>query len=69
MAIKHRFGLHRFGQGTLLGVYGWLVLSLLAYPSSVTLRKHLLFLNEESFCIRGDRRVFYNRNSYTGLNS
>lgn len=28
---KHRFGLHRFGQGTLLGVYRWLVLSLLAY--------------------------------------
>lgn len=28
---KHRFGLDRFGQGTLLGVYRWLVLSLLAY--------------------------------------
>lgn len=28
---KHRFGLHRFGQSTLLGVYRWLVLSLLAY--------------------------------------
>jgi hypothetical protein len=28
---KHRFGLHRFGQATLLGVYRWLVLSLLAY--------------------------------------
>jgi len=28
---KHRFGLHRFGQGTLLGVYRWLVLSLIAY--------------------------------------
>ncbi|WP_414589539.1 hypothetical protein [Scytonema sp. PCC 10023] len=26
-----RFGLHRFGQGTLLGVYRWLVLSLIAY--------------------------------------
>ena len=24
------------------------------YPSSVTLRKHLPFLNEESFCIRSD---------------
>ena len=24
-------GLHRFGQGTLLGVYRWLVLSLIAY--------------------------------------
>lgn len=28
---KHRFGLHRFGQGTVLGVYRWLVLSLTAY--------------------------------------
>lgn len=28
---KHRFGLHRFGQGTLLGVYRWLMLSLIAY--------------------------------------
>jgi hypothetical protein len=28
---KHRFGLHRFGQGTLVGVYRWLVLSLIAY--------------------------------------
>jgi hypothetical protein len=28
---KHRFGLDRFGQATLLGVYRWLVLSLLAY--------------------------------------
>jgi hypothetical protein len=28
---KHRFGLQRFGQGTLLGVYRWLVLSLIAY--------------------------------------
>ena len=28
---SHRFGLHRFGQGTLLGMYRWLVLSLTAY--------------------------------------
>ena len=28
---KHKFGLHRFGQQTLLGVYRWLVLSLTAY--------------------------------------
>lgn len=28
---KHRFGLHCFGQQTLLGVYRWLVLSLIAY--------------------------------------
>jgi hypothetical protein len=29
--VKHRFGLHRFGQGTLLGMYRWLLLSLIAY--------------------------------------
>jgi hypothetical protein len=29
--IKHRFGLHCFGQSTKLGVYRWLILSLLAY--------------------------------------
>jgi hypothetical protein len=29
--VSDRFGLHRFGQGTLLGVYRWLVLSLIAY--------------------------------------
>lgn len=28
---KHRFGLHRFGQGTLKGVYRWIVLSMIAY--------------------------------------
>jgi len=28
---KHRFGLDRFGQGTLLGVYRWLILSLISY--------------------------------------
>jgi hypothetical protein len=28
---KHRFGLHRLGQGTLLAVYRWLVLSLIAF--------------------------------------
>ncbi|PSN20757.1 IS701 family transposase [filamentous cyanobacterium CCP5] len=28
---KHRFGLHRFGQQTLLGLYRWLVLSLVAF--------------------------------------
>lgn len=28
---KYRFGLDRFGQQTLLGVYRWLVLSLTAY--------------------------------------
>lgn len=28
---KHRFGLHRFGQGTLLGMYRWIILSLIAF--------------------------------------
>ncbi|MDX2232273.1 MAG: hypothetical protein NW220_21740 [Leptolyngbyaceae cyanobacterium bins.349] len=29
--VKHQFGLHCFGQGTQLGVYRWLILSLIAY--------------------------------------
>lgn len=29
--IKHRFGLHRFGQQTLLGVYRWVVLCLISF--------------------------------------
>lgn len=29
--VKHRFGLHRFGQSKLLGVYRFLVLSMIAY--------------------------------------
>jgi len=29
--IKHRFGLHCFGQSTRLGVYRWLLLALIAY--------------------------------------
>jgi hypothetical protein len=28
---KHSFGLHRFGQATLLGVYRWLVFSLISF--------------------------------------
>jgi hypothetical protein len=28
---KHRFGLHRFGQQTQLGLYCWLILSLTAF--------------------------------------
>jgi len=28
---KHRFGLDKFGQGTLLGIYRWLILSMTAY--------------------------------------
>jgi hypothetical protein len=29
--IKHRFGIHRFGQSTKLGVYRWLILAWLGY--------------------------------------
>ena len=29
--VKHQFGFHCFGQGTKLGVYRWLILSLIAY--------------------------------------
>ncbi len=29
--IKHRFGLHCFGQSTRLGIYRWLILALIAY--------------------------------------
>jgi Transposase DDE domain len=29
--VKHQFGLHCFGQGSKLGVYRWLILSLIAY--------------------------------------
>jgi hypothetical protein len=29
--VKHQFGLHCFGQSTKLGVYRWLILSLIAY--------------------------------------
>ena len=29
--IKHRFGMHCFGQSTQLGVYRWLILALIAY--------------------------------------
>lgn len=39
--VKHRFGLHRFGQQTLLGVYRWLVLSLTAYLLSHWVHLHL----------------------------
>jgi hypothetical protein len=40
---KHRFGLHRFGQGSLLGMYRWLILSLSAY-----LIAHWTYLNIQS---------------------
>jgi len=40
---KHRFGLHRFGQGTLLGMYRWLILSLIAY-----LIAHWAYLSTQS---------------------
>jgi len=38
---KHRFGLDRFGQQTLLGVYRWLVLSLSAYLLAHWVHLHL----------------------------
>jgi hypothetical protein len=31
LKLQNTVGLHRFGQGTLLGVYRWLVLSLISY--------------------------------------
>jgi hypothetical protein len=40
---KHRFGLHRFGQQTQLGMYRWLILSLTAY-----LLAHWAYLSTES---------------------
>ena len=43
---KHRFGLHRFGQETLLGVYRWLILSFIAYilaPKSLFIDRHYKF--------------------------
>ena len=40
---KHRFGLHRFGQGTRLGMYRWLILSLIAY-----LIAHWAYLSTQS---------------------
>ncbi len=42
-AAKHRFGLHRFGQQTLKGMYRWLILSLTAY-----LLAHWAYLSTET---------------------
>jgi len=50
---KHRFGLHRFGQGTLLGVYRWLVLSLIAYilaPKGLFIDRHYRFTRLGTSC-------------------
>ncbi len=44
---KHRFGLNRFGQGKLLGVYRWLVLSLIAY-----ILAHWAYTNLKKECDR-----------------
>ena len=38
---KHRFSLHRFGQKTLLGVYRWLILSLVSYLLAYWVYLHL----------------------------
>jgi hypothetical protein len=39
--VKHCFSLHRFGQKTLLGVYRWLILSLVSYLLSYWVYLHL----------------------------
>jgi hypothetical protein len=39
--IKHCFSLHRFGQKTLLGVYRWLILSLISYLLAYWVYLHL----------------------------
>jgi len=39
--VKHRFSLHRFGQKTLLGVYRWLILSLISYLLAYWVYLHL----------------------------
>jgi hypothetical protein len=41
--IKHRFGLHRFGQQTLLGVYRWCVLCLISFVLA-----HWIYLSTDS---------------------
>ncbi|UXE59818.1 MAG: transposase [Woronichinia naegeliana WA131] len=41
--VKHRFGLHRFGQQTLLGVYRWLLLSMISF-----LLAHWVYLSTDS---------------------
>ena len=43
--IKHRFGLHGFGQKTRLGIYRWLLLSLIAY-----LLAHWMFCLLPAWC-------------------
>ena len=39
--VKHCFSLHRFGQKTLLGVYRWLILSVVSYLLSYWVYLHL----------------------------
>lgn len=39
--VKHCFSLHRFGQKTLLGVYRWLILSLVSYLLAYWVYLHL----------------------------
>jgi len=39
--VKHQFSLHRFGQKTLLGVYRWLILSLVSYLLAYLVYLHL----------------------------
>ena len=44
--IKHRFGLHCFGQKTRLGIYRWWLLSLIAY-----LLAHWMFCLLPAWCV------------------
>ena len=39
--VKHQFSLHRFGQKNLLGVYRWLILSLVSYLLAYLVYLHL----------------------------
>jgi hypothetical protein len=58
-----RFSLLLWGRPKTTGLF-WLQRTTDNYPSSVTLRKHSSFLNEESFCLPSDRQFFSN-NKYS----
>jgi hypothetical protein len=52
--VKHQFGLHCFGQSTKLGVYRWLILSLIAYLLAHWMARwdNLTVLNWKASCRR-----------------
>ena len=62
---KHRFGLHRFGQGTLQGMYRWLILSLTAYLIAhwTYLLTQFPNLPDWGEAARTDKRIFFPSNS------